>query len=104
VIDFPEGIFNDMEPRDQRLVFGQIVLTMTSQRGVGQVRFTKAGEPFSVYRGDASLTEPDETVASDDYMTLLTGAEVPIDPTTTTTTTTTTLPEVDPGVTLPPEG
>ncbi|MCU1362021.1 MAG: hypothetical protein JWN99_3310 [Ilumatobacteraceae bacterium] len=86
VVDFPEGLFEEMEPRDQRLVFGQIVLTMTSQRGVGQVRFTKAGEPFSVYRGDGSLTAPDETLSADDYLTLLTGVDVPIETTTTSTT------------------
>lgn len=101
VVDFPEGIFDEMEPRDQRLVFGQIVLTMTSQRGVGQVRFTKAGEPFSVYRGDGSLTSPDdpaETVSADDYMSLLTGTDVPIDPTTTTAA------PPDPAATVPPGG
>jgi hypothetical protein len=106
VIDFPEGIFNDMEPRDQRLVCGQIVLTMTSQRGVGQVLFTQAGQPLSVFLGDASRTEPNQTVSAEDYSMLLTGGGDPIDTTTTTTTvtTSTTAPAIDPAITLLVDG
>ena len=40
---------------DEVLAFGQIVLTLTSIRGVTAVRFTRDGRPLSVPRSDGSL-------------------------------------------------
>lgn len=81
-VDLPAGIFDPLEPSDQRLVFGQIVLTLTDRPGVGPVVFTIDGEPMRVFRGDASLTELGESVSRDDYVGLLSGA-----PAATTSTT-----------------
>jgi spore germination protein GerM len=92
VVDFPAGLFDDMPPNDQRLVFGQIVLTMTSQRGVGQVRFRQAGADMSVYLGNAGTTEAGQLVTKQDYTALVDNPPPPIDTTTSTTTTTTTAP------------
>lgn len=100
VVDFPAGIFEDISASDQRLVFGQIVLTMTSQPGIGQVRFTQEQQDISVFLGDASSSVAGQPVTRDDYKNLASGVD-PIEPTTTTTTT---APAVDPTVTAPPDG
>ena len=76
-VDLPPGVFDAVEPNDQRLVFGQIVLTLTGRPGVGPVRFTLAGEPTRVFRGDGSLTKPGEEVSRDDYVTLLSNSPEP---------------------------
>lgn len=99
VVDLPSGLFDDMAPRDQRLLFGQIVMTMTP-RQVGQVLFTLAGEPLPVFLGDGSLSEADQPVSFDDYAPLL-STNIP-DITTTTTTTTTPTTTVDPAATSLP--
>jgi hypothetical protein len=49
----------------------QIVLTLTRQSGVGQVRFTSNNEPQSVPRGRGDLSAPGASVACDDYANLL---------------------------------
>jgi Sporulation and spore germination len=97
VVDFPEGIFDDMDPIDQRLVFGQIVLTLSRQRGVGPVQFTQAGQKMSVYLGNGSLTAEDDTVSAEDYTILVNSSGPPIE---TTTTTTTVVAPIDPAITL----
>lgn len=101
VVDLPAGLFEDMDIKDQRLVFGQIVMTML-QSQIGQVRFTLDGEPLQVILGDGSLSEPDQPVSFDDYDELL-SPNVP-DFTTTTTSTTTTVVDtsIDPASTAPP--
>jgi len=66
-VDLPLTFFNAMAPQDQRLAIGQIVLTLTNQRGVGQVTFTQAGLPISVLRGGGDLTRPGELLVSADY-------------------------------------
>jgi hypothetical protein len=76
-VDLPEGIFDSLEPSDQRLVFGQIVLTLTDRPGVGPVVFTLDGQKMRVFRGDASLTEQGESVSRDDYLGLLSTAPTP---------------------------
>lgn len=88
-VDLPATIFETLDPLDQRLMFGQIVLTLTDRPGVGPVVFTIAGEPTRVYRGDASLTEPGQSVSRDDYLVLLTGGAAATAATAATATTTT---------------
>lgn len=88
-VDLPAAIFETLDPVDQRLLLGQVVLTITDRPGVGPVVFTLAGEPTRVFRGDASLTEPGQAVSRDDYLVLLTGAAArAATPTSGSTTTT----------------
>ncbi|MGD9998105.1 MAG: GerMN domain-containing protein [Ilumatobacteraceae bacterium] len=87
VVDFPPGLFDDISPTDQLLVFGQIVLTMTNQRGVGQVRFEQDGGDMSVFLGNSTLSEPGQLVSSDDYVNLIEGPSPPLTTTTTTIST-----------------
>jgi hypothetical protein len=90
-VDFPEAlfeVFQELSPLDQRLAFGQIVLTLCNRPGIGQVLFTLAGAPMLVFRGDGTSPQPDspvveQLVSEDDYTSLL--ATSP--PVTTTTTT-----------------
>jgi hypothetical protein len=71
-VDLGAG-FNDIVGRDQIMALAQIVSTVTSLPGVGRVRFTLAGQPVGVPRGDGATTT--ETVSIDDYATL---APVPL--------------------------
>ena len=94
VVNFPDDVFDGISPNDQRLVFGQIVLTMISQPGIGQVRFTQGEEPMSVFLGNGSSSVATESVLRSDYTNLLGGSGDPIP--TTTTTTAITVPPTDP--------
>jgi spore germination protein GerM len=54
----PTFVLNTPNP-DQVLAFGQMVLTLTSRPGVGQVRFTTSGHPQQAILPDGSLsTDP----------------------------------------------
>lgn len=65
------SFLTDVPPFDQTLAVAQIVLTLTSLPGIGQVRFTVNGRPQSVPRGDGALTSPGGEVTFDDYAGLL---------------------------------
>ena len=67
----PGTFITDLPGGEQRLAIAQIVLTLTRQSGVGQVRFTSNNEPQAVPRGRGDLTTPGATVACDDYAYLL---------------------------------
>ncbi len=67
----PGTFITDLPGGEQRLAIAQIVLTLTRQSGVGQVRFTSNNEPQSVPRGRGDLSSPGATVACDDYANLL---------------------------------
>ena len=67
----PATFITDIPGGEQRLAVAQIVLTLTRQSGVGQVRFTSNNEPQSVPRGRGDLSAPGATVACDDYANLL---------------------------------
>jgi spore germination protein GerM len=54
---------------DDVLAYGQIVCTLTGQGEIGTVTFTSDGQPLSVPRADASLTDGPVTIA--DYVALL---------------------------------
>lgn len=76
-VDLPDDFFELVSVPDQRLVIGQIVLTLTASRGIGQVTFDQdvrkplsevvpAGQPltrrdFEAFSGSVPL--PIETVA-----------------------------------------
>ena len=67
----PATFINELPGVEQRLAVAQIVLTLTRQSGVGQVRFTSNNEPQAVPRGRGDLSTPGATVACDDYANLL---------------------------------
>lgn len=67
----PGTFITDLPGGEQRLAIAQIVLTLTRQSGVGQVRFTSNNEPLAVPRGRGDLTTPGATLACDDYANLL---------------------------------
>ncbi len=50
---------------DQPLAFGEVVLTLTSLPGIGQVRFTVGGQPQAALVADGSLV--DVPVSADNY-------------------------------------
>lgn len=60
-----------LPPADQRLAIAQLVLTLTSRPGVGQVIVTVDGEPIAVPRGRGDLVEPGTPVTFDDYANLI---------------------------------
>ena len=88
-VDLATTFFKDMAPQDQRLAIAQIVLTLTDQRGVGQVTFTQNGLPISVLRGGGDLTQPGQLLVSADYAQLLSSSSaantLPTAPPTATT-------------------
>jgi hypothetical protein len=67
----PGTFITDLPGGEQRLAVAQIVLTLTRQSGVGQVRFTSDNEPQSVPRGRGDLSSPGAIVSCDDYANLL---------------------------------
>ena len=107
-VDLTSDVFEDGKiPRqDEKLFYGQIVLTLTGLRGVGQVLFLVDGKPARVRTGDNNVTQPGEVVAYQDYDQLLDTTPVTTTTTTTstttTTTTTTTLPATTPETTAVP--
>ena len=92
-VDLDPAFFAKMDLRDQRLAIGQIVLTLTEQRGVGAVMFTQNGQPIEVFLDNGATSTVGQNLAHDDYVSLLNSPP----PTTTTTTTTTTAPSPPPG-------
>jgi hypothetical protein len=61
--------FRDLAAAEQRLAVAQLVMTITSRPGIGQVLFTVDGEPVPVPKGDGSLA--DGPVSRDDYSSLV---------------------------------
>jgi hypothetical protein len=64
-------LFTGVDDADQRLMVGQIVLTLTDQPDIEQVDFTLDGEPLQVFDRENTLSEPGEAVGHDDYEMLL---------------------------------
>jgi spore germination protein GerM len=87
-IHLPQGFFEQIPPEDQLLAIGQLVLTITEIRGIGQVLFVQNGLPRGVPRGSGGITDGTEPLARRDYQDLLN----PGSTTTTSTTTPTVLP------------
>ena len=90
-VDLDPAFFAKMDLRDQRLAIGQIVLTLTEQRGVGAVMFTQNGQPIEVFLDNGATSTVGQNLAHDDYVSLLNS------PPPTTTTTTTIAPSPPPG-------
>lgn len=72
IVDTGASLLTDISPLDQRLAIGQIVLTLTSRPGIGQVSFFVDGKPQSVPRGGGDLVSAGSPVAYDDYIQLVT--------------------------------
>lgn len=70
-VDTAGSLLTEISPIDQPLAIAQIVLTLTSRPGIGQVEFLVNGEPQAVPRGGGELAPADEPVAYDDYAMLL---------------------------------
>mgnify|MGYP006268675999 FL=1 len=71
IVDTGASLLTDISPLDQRLAIGQIVLTLTSRPGIGQVSFFVDGKPQSVPRGGGDLASAGSPVAYDDYIQLV---------------------------------
>jgi spore germination protein GerM len=85
-IELAPGFFEQIPPEDQLLAIGQIVLTVTEVRGIGQVLFTQGGTPLGVPRGPSGgLSDGTEPLSRRDYQDLLLNPPVPTTSTTTTT-------------------
>lgn len=87
-VDVPPNLLDEMSNDDLRLMFGQIVLTLTSPRCLGQVQFTFGGEEQAVFLGDSSPSEPGQRLSCVDYDALVSSDAGPAVTTTTSTTTT----------------
>jgi hypothetical protein len=73
LVDLGEVRLESLSPVDQRLFVAQIVLTLTSRNGVGQVVFSVFGEPIAVPRGRGDLVAPLTPVTFDDYAGMVAG-------------------------------
>lgn len=70
-VDSTRGLLDTLSPLDQRLAVAQIVLTLTSRPGIGQVTFSVDGTPTGVPRGRGDLAGPLTPVTFDDYVNLV---------------------------------
>jgi hypothetical protein len=73
-VRFDGDQFAAIDDSDQRLMVGQLVLTLTAQPGIDRVDFTRDGEPQEVFLRDNTLGRPGQPVRSGDYDVLLSGA------------------------------
>jgi hypothetical protein len=69
--------FAEIEDSDQRLMVGQLVLTLNDQPGIDRVDFTRGDEPLAVFLRDNTLGRPGEPVREGDYLVLLAGPALP---------------------------
>ena len=65
------GYLDSIKPNEQRLAIAQIVLTLTSQPGIGQVTFSVGGKPIGVPRGRGDIAGAGTPVTFDDYKMLI---------------------------------
>lgn len=72
-VTVPESFLRALPPTDQRLAIAQIVATLTSRPGVGQVSFVVDGVPIAVPRGRGDLVAAGTPVTFEDYAMLIIG-------------------------------
>jgi hypothetical protein len=72
-VTVPESFLRTLAPSDQRLAIAQIVATLTSRPGIGQVSFVVDDAPIAVPRGRGDLVAPGTPVTFDDYAMLIIG-------------------------------
>lgn len=70
-IDAVSSFLNNLSPGDQKLAIAQLVLTLTSRPGIGQVLFSVDGSPIAVPRGRGDLAAAGQSVSFDDYTNLI---------------------------------
>lgn len=70
-VDLTPESYERIRSDEELPAIAQIVLTLTRQSGIGQVRFTLDGTPLPVRLGNNLVTEPGEPVSADDYAVLL---------------------------------
>ena len=70
-VDATRTFLTALQAADQRLAIAQLVLTLTSRPGVGQVIFTVESIPIAVPRGRGDLVPPGTPVTFDDYANLI---------------------------------
>lgn len=71
VVSVTRRLLSDTSKNNQILAIGQIVLTLTSMPGTGQVQFVVDGVPIAVPRADGSIASATQPVTFDDYSTLV---------------------------------
>ncbi|MEY4026211.1 MAG: Sporulation and spore germination, partial [Actinomycetota bacterium] len=71
-VNSKRGSLDAIKPNEQRLAIAQIVLTLTSQPGIGQVTFSVGGKPIGVPRGRGDIAGASTPVTFDDYKMLIT--------------------------------
>ena len=70
-VDATRTFLNSLSGLDQKLAIAQIVLTLTSRPGVGQVLFSVDGKLISVPRGRGDSVASGIAVTFDDYSSLI---------------------------------
>lgn len=70
-VDAASSFLNNLSPGDQKLAIAQLVLTLTSRPGIGQVLFSVDGTPIAVPRGRGDLAPAGQSVSFDDYTNLI---------------------------------
>jgi hypothetical protein len=70
-VNSKSGYLESIKPNEQRLAIAQIVLTLTSQPGIGQVTFSVVGKPIGVPRGRGDIAGAGIPVTFDDYKMLI---------------------------------
>ena len=70
-VDATRAFLNSLSGLDQKLAIAQIVLTLTSRPGVGQVLFSVEGKLISVPRGRGDSVASGIAVTFDDYASLI---------------------------------
>lgn len=71
-VNSKRGYLDSIKPNEQRLAIAQIVLTLTSQPGIGQVTFSVGGKLIGVPRGRGDIAGAGTPVTFDDYKMLIT--------------------------------
>ena len=72
-VTVPESFLRSLAPSDQRLAIAQLVATLTSRPGIGQVTFLVNGAPIAVPRGRGDVVTAGTPVTFDDYALLILG-------------------------------
>ena len=72
-VNATRAFLNSLSAVDQRLAIAQIVLTLTSRPGIGQVVFFVDGKAIAVPKGRGDLSGIGDPVTFDDYTNIIVG-------------------------------